>query len=281
MRKTVYTINNKDFEVSLEDSPEFFFGKDELLSSSSTDITFHQDWYREGHTSCTVLDDQEYANLRKGISLCIAHIIETELAITTEDFDLEKYHEVVTNDSDHARVVTKTRELFPEDFSFAITEIIPKFENILGFGLTDVNPHNSIKLPMILRINRPLSTDFNPPHKDIYGRMDKSGYIPQYVNLWIPVCGVTSNSSLPIVPGSHLIPEAKILRTLNGGVVSGNTYNVRTIKEWDGSRTLFRAGVDYGQVLIFSSHLIHGLAVNDEPDRTRVALEFRLFKKNS
>jgi hypothetical protein len=30
---------------------------------------------------------------------------------------------------------------------------------------------------------------------------------------------------------------------------------------------------------MFSSHMIHGLAINEEEDVTRVALEFRLFKK--
>jgi ectoine hydroxylase-related dioxygenase (phytanoyl-CoA dioxygenase family) len=37
--------------------------------------------------------------------------------------------------------------------------------------------------------------------------------------------------------------------------------------------------IDYGEVLIFSSHLVHGLAINEESDTTRVALEFRLYKK--
>jgi ectoine hydroxylase-related dioxygenase (phytanoyl-CoA dioxygenase family) len=50
------------------------------------------------------------------------------------------------------------------------------------------------------------------------------------------------------------------------------------IKEWGGSHTLERAVVKDGQVLFFSSHLIHGLAINEEEDLTRVALEFRLFK---
>jgi len=32
---------------------------------------------------------------------------------------------------------------------------------------------------------------------------------------------------------------------------------------------------------MFSGHLIHGLAINEETDKTRVALEFRLFKKEN
>ena len=50
------------------------------------------------------------------------------------------------------------------------------------------------------------------------------------------------------------------------------------IQSWAGDTSLTRSGVKYGEVLLFSSHLIHGLATNDEEDTTRVALEFRLFK---
>jgi ectoine hydroxylase-related dioxygenase (phytanoyl-CoA dioxygenase family) len=50
------------------------------------------------------------------------------------------------------------------------------------------------------------------------------------------------------------------------------------IKEWGGSHALERADVKDGEVLFFSSHLIHGMAINSEEDLTRVALEFRLFK---
>jgi ectoine hydroxylase-related dioxygenase (phytanoyl-CoA dioxygenase family) len=55
------------------------------------------------------------------------------------------------------------------------------------------------------------------------------------VNLWIPIAGVTENSSLRMVPGSHKLSEVEIVRTYDGGVVEGNTYRVRMIKEWAGS----------------------------------------------
>jgi ectoine hydroxylase-related dioxygenase (phytanoyl-CoA dioxygenase family) len=50
-------------------------------------------------------------------------------------------------------------------------------------------------------------------------------------------------------------------------------------KSWDKKNELERSTVGYGQALIFSPHLIHGLALNLEENKTRVALEFRLFKK--
>ena len=81
------------------------------------------------------------------------------------------------------------------------------------------------------------------------------------------------------MPQSHKINESEILRTHDGGVMQGNRYRVRMIKSWAGQNTLTRSQVKYGQVLIFSSHLIHGLGINDYEDQTRIALEFRLFKK--
>lgn len=149
----------------------------------------------------------------------------------------------------------------------------------MNFNLTDIDPFNNKKLHIIVRINRPLSKDYNPPHKDIYEGVDNNGYIPQFINFWIPIAGVTGKTNLPLAPKSHTINENLVLRTFEGGLIEGNKYRVRMIKSWNGDNALVRSKVKYGQVLIFSSHLIHGLATNEENDKTRVALEFRLFKK--
>jgi hypothetical protein len=281
MEKITFNIGPNTHEVSIVGSPSFDFGKEVTLSNKKNDITFDQSWYQKGYESIDFMTKEEFKLLYDRLTVCVKNIIEDDLGLSTpDDFTLEKYHQIVTSDADHYKVVGKTRDLFPEDFEFPIDEIIPKFEKILGIPLTDIDPFDGSKLHIIIRINRPLSTDFNPPHKDIYEGVDNQDNIPQFVNLWIPIAGVTENSSLPIVPFSHLIPENKILRTFEGAMVEGKKYHVRMIREWDGSTSLERAKVDYGQVLFFTSHLVHGLAVNEETDTTRVAFEFRLFKKN-
>jgi hypothetical protein len=58
--------------------------------------------------------------------------------------------------------------LFAADFNFPVEELIPRFEKIIGVGLTDVNPLTGKVMHIIVRINRPKSNDFNPSHKDIY-----------------------------------------------------------------------------------------------------------------
>ena len=119
-----------------------------------------------------------------------------------------------------------------------------------------------------------------PTEKDIYEGVDNHSYIPQFLNFWIPIAGVTNRTSLPIAPKSHKLNENTILRTFEGGFLEGNKYRVRMIKSWNGGNELYRSKVKYGEVLMFSGHLIHGMGVNNEEDITRVALEFRLFKQN-
>ncbi|ADQ17658.1 phytanoyl-CoA dioxygenase family protein [Leadbetterella byssophila] len=280
-RRLSYTIGNESYEFSVEGSPEFKCGKNERLSREDTDIVYHQDWYQEGYTVKPFLSESEFAYLKEGLTNSVAALIREELNLEVPaDFVLENYHHLVKNSEDHYKVVRRTRDLFAEDFNFPVKSILPKFEAILGFGLTDINPEDGKELHIIVRINRPGSNDFNPPHKDVYERVDEANYIPPFVNLWIPIAGVTENSSLPIAPGSHLISEDQVCRTFDGAVVEGNKYRVRMIESWGGSTHLERAKVKDGDVLFFSGHLIHGLAVNAEPDMTRVALEFRLFKKD-
>ena len=62
-------------------------------------------------------------------------------------------------------------------------------------------------------------------------------------------------------------------------MINNNNYKVRLIKSWGGQNSLERVNVKEGQVLIFSPHLIHGLAVNQNKNITRFSLEFRLFEK--
>lgn len=278
-RKINYKINQESIEVTVNDDLETKTGNKTILSSKEDDITYSQKWYKKGYHSEKFLKDNEFKLLKDGLTECVKNIIKKEIGVGITKFSLENYHQFVRSDDDHLKVVSKTRDLFAKDFGFPILEIIPKFENILGFGLSDIDQEKNEKVHIIVRINRPQSGDYNPPHKDIYERVDNDGHIPLFVNFWVPIAGVNEKSSLPLAPSSHLIPENEIKRTFKGAEVGGNKYRVRLIEKWQGKSDLDRAEVNYGQVLIFSSHLIHGLAINKQEDKTRVSLEFRLFKK--
>lgn len=279
-KNTIFKIDGVEKLFSIENTPEFKFGDDQILSNQKTDVSFGQPWYRNGYSELDFLSSEEFESLKNGLIASIRNIIKQEIpSIDLSGFNLENYHNFVKTDAEHFKVVTKTRDLFSEDFNFSIEKYLPKLENLLNFNLTDIDPFVNKKLHVIVRINRPLSKDYNPPHKDIYEGVDNNGYIPQFINFWIPIAGVTEKTNLPLAPKSHKINENLVLRTFEGGLINGNKYRVRMIKSWNGDNTLVRSKVKYGQVLIFSSHLIHGLATNEETDKTRVALEFRLFKK--
>ena len=274
----IYTIDGVEKTFSIKGSSDFKYGKDEVLSAQHVDVTFDQPWYDEGYTEIDLVNAAQFKELKEGLTEAVAQIVREECSIDTEGFTLEKYHQFVKGNEDHFKVVRRTRDLFPKDFGFPVNDFIPLFENMLNFPLSDKNPKDGEQIHIIVRINRPQSNDFNPPHKDVYEAVDKDDYLPSFVNFWIPIAGVNEKSNLPLAPRSHRINENQVFRTFDGAIIQGNKYRVRMIKSWNGESRLTRSTVKYGQVLIFSGHLIHGLAVNDNTDLTRVALEFRLFK---
>jgi hypothetical protein len=280
--KIIYKINDQEKEFSIVNSPLFQFGNDEILSNQYTDVSFGEPWHENGYSVFNFSNNDEFISLKNGLTNCVKDIIRKLMpTVDLTSFCLENYHKFVKTNEDHLKVVAKTRDLFSSDFDFDIENYLPKLEKFLNFKLTDIDPFNGSRVHIIIRINRPNSKDYNPPHKDIYEGFDNDNYIPQFINFWIPIAGVTEKSSLPIVPNSHKINEKNICRTLEGGLIEGQKYRVRMIRTWGGENNLLRSEVGYGQVLVFSSHLIHGLAINEEADITRTALEFRLFKKNN
>ena len=201
---TVFTIDGVEKSFSIENAPEFQFGKDEVLSNLHTDISFYQPWYNEGYAELDFLSHAEFESLKSGLIISIEKIIKQEFPdLDLTGFNLENYHHFIKTDVDHFKVVSKTRDLFSEDFNFPITTYLPKLESLLNFKLTDIDPYNGKKLHIIVRINRPLSKDYNPPHKDIYEGVDNDGYIPQFINFWIPIAGVTSKTNLPLRDNVH------------------------------------------------------------------------------
>ena len=265
---------------ALESNPHQVFnaGSSTVISNENTDLCYGRAWYQNGFKVYDILNKNEFSTLKNNIEKLIINII-SKLNIDTCGFMLENYHNYVQDKDLHIKIIKQTSDLYFSDLNFSTNNLMKKFNSIFGTDLTVVNYLEKRKYPMILRINRPLSFDFNPPHKDIYGPIDDKKYIPKFVNFWIPIAGVNYNSSLPVVRSSHLLKESKILRTKKGGMINNNNYKVRLIKSWDGQNSLERVNIKKGQVLIFSPHLIHGLAVNQNKNITRFSLEFRLFEK--
>jgi hypothetical protein len=204
--------------------------------------------------------DDVCATLRDGVARILGVPVD----------ELSSYHRQVS-DTEHMRIIDRSRELRFADFGIDATVITDLFEGFSGVRLSPVLPALG-RDHVQLRINRPGSTDFNPPHRD--------AALPAYVNcmnIWLPIAAVDERTSLGIVPGSHQIAESDCWQTARGGAtIDGKLYRVPAIaKLRQGALQMIRAPVRYGQALIFTPYLIHGLAVNNTRDRTRMALEFR------
>ena len=276
--KHSYKIDGDIINLKI-DPDEYSVGQVENLGQNFDDLAQTKDWYDEGFAIEKTESFFDIDKLRKATECALKEIISgIDASIDLTNFKMENYHQFVTDDM-HLEVIQKTRRLFPRDISIDVDEILQKFSDYFEKNLSFTNPVSRIEQWMIARLNRPKSNDFNTAHKDVYESYDKYQKIPQMINIWVPLIGVTGKNSLPVAPRSHLLPENKILRTKAGSTVNGVKYSVNSIKSWAGDSSLIRLPLKQNEILIFSSHLIHGLAFNTEEDITRISFEFRLYGK--
>ena len=276
--KHSYKIDGDIINLKI-DPDEYSVGQVVNLGQNFDDLAQTKDWYDEGFAIEKTESFFDIDKLRKATECALKEIISgIDASIDLTNFKMENYHQFVTDDM-HLEVIQKTRRLFPRDISIDVDEILQRFSDYFERKLSFTNPVSRIEQWMIARLNRPKSNDFNTAHKDVYESYDKYQKIPQMINIWVPLIGVTGKNSLPVAPRSHLLPENKILRTKAGSTVNGVKYSVNSIKSWAGDSSLIRLPLKQNEILIFSSHLIHGLAFNTEEDITRISFEFRLYGK--
>lgn len=273
--KLDYLIDGQFFSI-LSNISKVHLGEDIILSQKFNDLVENCDWKNEGFVLKKLFTEHQMREIRGSIEVIIKTILEKNF-ISIEGFQLEHYHKFV-DDKIHGEVITHTRRLYPSDFGVDVYQIVEQLSGIMGTELSFFNPIAKQNQWIICRINRPHSYDYNPVHKDIYESYDQFEQIPQMINCWIPVCGVTDRTGLPIAPGSHLVSEKAVVRTKAGSEMNGFNYSVNSIIEWDGSNALTTISPNDGEALVFSSHLIHGLARNMNEDKTRISFEFRLYK---
>lgn len=274
--KHTYTVDDDAVEVTIQPH-EYSLGEAVNLSEYFNDLAQKRDWYDEGFVKEKTISFFNFLELQKATERALREIIsELDDSVDLTKFEMEKYHEFVTDDL-HLKVIQRMRRLFPQHLSIDVDDILQRFSQYFGKQLTFKNPLTGTEQWMIARINRPKSNDFNPAHKDVYGFYDKFQKIPQMINIWVPLVGVTEKNTLPIVPRSHMLSENKILRTKAGSTINGVSYSVNSIKSWGNESSLTKIPLQQDEILIFSSHLVHGLASNHEKNITRMSFEFRLY----
>ena len=266
-------INEEPYKFEVEG--DFFWGENKLQYQIENSPISKMQWHNDGYTIVNAFNNSEFIKLKESVIQNIVSAIDQNVSgFDSNNFILDDYHKVINTDALHNKVINITRNLENKDFDFDIDALADKFGKLLGCKLTTWIEELQ-KSHIQVRISRPNSLDINPPHRDGY-----LSYFKDILNLWIPIHGCNNQSSLPVMPSSHLIPENEILRTASKGAkINGNTYYVPCILETNkGAIKMIRPNPMEGEALIFTPFLIHGAAVNNNKDITRISLELRFPK---
>ncbi|WP_179022473.1 phytanoyl-CoA dioxygenase [Winogradskyella forsetii] len=269
-------IDNKPFEFKVEGN--FFWGQPELLYPQKDNVLSKMPWEKQGYSIVEAFGQDDFLRLQSSVEKIIIDALKANnIVVDDENFDLKNYHKYVTTDALHNQVISITRNLETSDFDFNIDQLAKRFGDILGYKLTSYVEELQ-KSHIQIRISRPNSLDINPPHRDGY-----LSYWEDIINVWLPIAGCNEKSSLPVMPESHFIPENEILRTESKGAkINSNVYYVPCILETKtGVINMLRPNPKESEALLFSPFLIHGAAVNENVDITRVSLELRFPKQKN
>ena len=193
-----------------------------------------------------------------------------------QNFKLSNYHKYLDKNDHYKFLKIIGNGIKFKDISFKKEKIEKALSSLLKINVTTKNKNSKKINPetFALRIIRPGKNDFNPPHKDVYLKRLKNA-----VNIYMPVLGSNSLSSLPLLPQSHYLNEKDIIRTKNGAIVNKVKFRVPCIVSTKIGLHLVRPNPSLNEILIFSPYLIHGGGYNDNKDTTRISLELRFWKR--
>lgn len=266
-------IDNVPFSFKVQG--DFFNGENKTLFKKENNIITNTPWEADGFSVVNVFNSSQFENLKQSIKKNIYQgLKKASIDIPYDEFRLKDYHKYIDSNESHLKVIEHTRNLRTEDFDIDFNTLATELSKHTNSSLTSFIKELG-RSHVQIRLNRPNSLDINPPHRDGY-----LSYWENILNVWIPIEGCNEKSSLPVIPQSHLTPENEIIRTkAKGAIINGNLYYVPCIiKTTKGVLNMIRPNPKEREALIFTPYLIHGAAVNQNKDITRVALELRFDK---
>lgn len=268
MKKIIFHYGSE--EIFLQIEGQTFYGEDIILLESDDNLIKGMPWETRGYEIYPFLHIKEFNALKHGISLLVKDLIGTNDA----NFSLEKYHEYV-NDEKHAEISSAIKNCFPANqFPIPIKKVIERVSSVLQLQTCITPPHHhELGEIFCIRIVRPSKSDNNPLHRDVW--LDR---LRHAVNIYAPLAGSDSRSTLGVVPGSHLWMESDIERTREGAKVNGLTYTVPAVTGSKYPLEIERPSPKSNEFMIFSPYLIHGGGINQNSNTTRVSLEMRFWR---
>lgn len=270
MEEKHFWIDGQKVSYRLEGEVEI--GEDQVLLEQDRNLC-GASWQKEGFVIIPFLTLTEKLTLLNGVIRMISSeikVIRPEADLSS--FRLDQYHHFV-DDQQHTTLISRFRKCFSVDeLAIPVSRIEERVEEACGQQVTVENPHDGSR-EFCLRIVRPApKSDNNPPHRDVYLDHLRDG-----INIYVPLGGSNSSSSLPLLPESHRVSEKFISRTVKGAKVNGLQYTVPCITAVHGELHMTRPNPAYNEMLIFSPYLVHGGGANLNEDLTRVSLEMRFW----
>jgi hypothetical protein len=273
MNNLKYTIAKETFLYSLSGETET--GAEKVLLHQDDNLVANTTWSETGYCIADFLSPIDFEQIKIGITKQVADLIVAFGGEVNEAFSLENYH-LYVNDEIHLKVARFTSDGWDAvHFPVNIEKVNKRISEVLGVDVSIAMPPKGEQL-YCLRLVRPTKmSDSNPPHRDVWLDILRNA-----VNIYVPLAGSNEHSSLPLLPGSHLLPEHLLIRTTSGAVVNGNKYTVPCVVSIDNQEySLIRPNPAENQMTVFSPYLVHGGGTNLNPDTTRVSLEIRFWRK--
>lgn len=274
MKTATVKIDEQIIEMNVEG--DTFFGNEEVLLNNDDDLTEGCSWHNSGYIVKTLLTTELYRKIFEGVTKIIQSIIERETRKSLQNFSLEKYHEFCDDNALHLKVIGQVQKNMPlENFPINYQLLDKEISEICGKEVTCNHSTKEVSRRFYIRIVRPQKlTDNNPPHRDVW--LDR---LRDALNIYLPLTGSNSKSSLPLIPESHLWKESDIERTVSGAKVNGVSFTVPCVVGSVHGLKMIRPQVGANEVMVFSPYLIHGGGSNLNADATRVSIEIRFWRK--
>ncbi|HYC56615.1 MAG TPA: phytanoyl-CoA dioxygenase family protein [Candidatus Binatia bacterium] len=260
--------------VTIDVEGTITYGDERILLAEDDDLTAGRPWEGGGYTVAPFLDPNEFRALQDGTRRLI-HALLVDAGYRGPETELTRLHEVAAEFPEcYAAMIETVRKCFETSLFPIDTRLVEsRISEICGKPLTAFSPSLAASV-FCLRVTRPHSNDNNPLHRDVW--LDR---LRNAVNIYVPLAGSNEGSSLPIVPGSHRWKESDIERTASGALVNGVAFTVPAVTGARKELRAIRPNPRENEVLVFSPYLIHGGAVNLNPDMTRVSLEMRFWRQ--
>tara|TARA_B100000401_G_C52714346_1_gene675412 strand:- start:248 stop:1075 length:828 start_codon:yes stop_codon:yes gene_type:complete len=267
-----YKIESSSIDLALEG--ETFVGEPITLVNEDVNLIDDLSWLNQGFSVEEFLTPELYAQMQSGLKDMVKQLVLKFGGSVDDKFSLENYH-LYVDDEIHLKIAKEIQpgwnvSSFPIDFNL----VNERVSQIINKTVTAEAKHLGM-YNYFLRIVRPQKfQDNNPPHRDVW--IDR---LRNAVNIYVPVCGSSQDSSLPLVVGSHLAKESEIERTTDGAKLNGTKYSVPCVISYKGeSPVLVRPQINDNQIMVFSPYMIHGGGYNFQKDKTRISLEARFWK---